>query len=119
MQGRYSDAFAADLKGIAPEASTQDLASLRSAFETGGWKAYQEARVRFLLRRSTGKCEMNPVAMSYVHLGKPSEAIRWFDRDVTNRCGRTVFDLASDPRLDSIRDDQRFRTLLSRVKLPH
>ena len=119
MQGRYSDAIEADLKDIAAQASPQDIASLRSSFRVGGWKAYQEARVKVLLPRSMSECEMNPLAMSYVSLGNTSEAIRWFGHDLSNRCGRTVFDLASDPRLDPIRGDPRFRALLRRINLPY
>jgi hypothetical protein len=119
IQGRYSDAFAADLKDSASELSPQDIDSFRSAFATGGWKAYQEARVKFLLPRSMSECHMNPLAMSYVRLGNLTEAFRWFNRDLDNRCGRTVFDLSSDPRLDKIRQDPRFTALLHRVNLPH
>ena len=62
---------------------------------------------------------MNPIAMSYVRLGNLTEALRWFKRDIDNHCGRTVFDLAADPRLDKMRADDRFRALLRRVNLPH
>jgi TolB-like protein/DNA-binding winged helix-turn-helix (wHTH) protein/Tfp pilus assembly protein PilF len=119
MQGQYSDAFAADMKEMAPELSPGDVHSFRSAFEAGGWKGYQEARVKYLLPRSVNKCYANYLAMSYVRLGNPAEAFRWFNRDLDNDCGRTVFDLSSDPRLDKIRGDERFRNLLRRVHLPH
>ena len=118
VQGRYSDAFAADLKDMAPAFSPQDVAVFRAAFKNGGWMAYQEARVKFLLPGSEGECHMNPLAMSYVRLGRMDEAFRWLNRDLDNRCGRTVFDLSSDPRLDSIRSDPRFGALLRRVNLP-
>jgi tetratricopeptide (TPR) repeat protein len=118
MQGRHSDAFAADMKELASELSPQDVSSFRSAFETGGWKGYQEARVKYLLSRPM-KYDTNDLAMSYVRLGNITEAVRWFNRDLDNCCGRTVFDLSSDPRLDKIREDPRFTTLLHRANLPH
>ena len=118
MLGHYGDAFAADRKDLASELSLREISLLQSAFETGGWKAYQEARVKYLLPRSPSQCYMNPVAMSYVRLGDLTEAFRWFDRDLDNRCGRTVFDLSSDPRLDKIRQDPRYTALLHRVNLP-
>jgi TolB-like protein/DNA-binding winged helix-turn-helix (wHTH) protein len=117
--GRYNDALAADLKDLASDASPQDINSFRSAFQTGGWNGYQEARVKYLLPRSAGQCYMNPLAMSYVRLGNLTEAFRWFNRDMDNHCGRTIFDLVADPRLDKIREDDRFRALLRRVNLPH
>jgi TolB-like protein/cytochrome c-type biogenesis protein CcmH/NrfG len=118
MQGRYSDAFAADMKEMTPELSPGEIHSFRSAFETGGWKGYQEARVKYLLARSLNRCYPNYLAMSYVRLGNPAEAFRWYNRDLDNHCGRTVFDLSSDPRLDKIREDPRFTALLHRANLP-
>jgi TolB-like protein/DNA-binding winged helix-turn-helix (wHTH) protein/Tfp pilus assembly protein PilF len=119
MQGRYSDAVAADIKELASELSPQDVGFFRSAFETGGWKGYQEARVKYLLPRSMNHLYMNDLAMSYVRLGNITEAFRWFNKDLDNCCGRTVFDLSADPRLDKIRSDERFRDLLRRVHLLH
>jgi TolB-like protein/DNA-binding winged helix-turn-helix (wHTH) protein len=119
VQGRYNDALSADLKDLASELSPLDVNSFRSAFQTGGWKSYQEVRVKYLLPRSVGQCYMNPLAMTYLRLGNLTEAFRWFNRDMDNHCGRTVFDLVADPRLDKIREDDRFRALLRRVNLPH
>lgn len=119
LQGRYGDALAADIKDLGSELSAGDIKEFRSAFEHGGWKRYQEARVKFLLPRSTQECQMNPIALSYVRLGNLTEAFRWFNRDLDHLCGKTVFDLASDPRLDAMRADARFAVLLRRVNLPH
>ena len=116
MLGRYSDAFAADMKGMASELSPEDIKSFRSAFETGGWKGYQEARVKYLLPRSLSQCY---IAMGYLRLGNLTETFRWLNRDLDNRCGTTVFDLSADPRLDKIREDPRFTALLHRANLPH
>jgi tetratricopeptide (TPR) repeat protein len=119
MLGRYSDAFAAEMKDMASELSPGDAESFRSGFANRGWKGYQEARVKYLLRRPMGECQMNPLALSYLSLGKVDETFRWLNRDLDNRCGKTVFDLSSDPRLDKIRQDPRFTALLHRINLPH
>ena len=116
MLGRYDDAFAADMKDFGPELAPRDIRSFHSAFETGGWKSYQEARVKYLLPRSMSDCHMNPISMSYLRLGQVDETFRWLNRDLDNRCG--TFDIASDPRLDTIRNDRRFTALLHRVNLP-
>jgi TolB-like protein/DNA-binding winged helix-turn-helix (wHTH) protein len=118
MLGRYGDAWTADMKDLAWEFSPEDINSFRFAFETGGWKGYQEARVKYLLPRSLSECYMNPLAISYLRLGNLTEAFRWLNRDLENHCGRTVFDLSSDPRLDKIREDPRFTALLHRANLP-
>jgi TolB-like protein/DNA-binding winged helix-turn-helix (wHTH) protein/cytochrome c-type biogenesis protein CcmH/NrfG len=118
VQGRYSEAFAADLKILPPDISAQDINSFRLAFATGGWKAYQEARIKYFLLRSDLEYRSNILAMSYVRLGNPTEAFRWFNRDLDDHYN-IVFDLSADPRLDTIRSDERFRHLLRRVNLPH
>jgi hypothetical protein len=56
VQNRYCEALAADLKDMASELSPQDINTFRSAFATGGWKAYQESRVKFLLTHSVNEC---------------------------------------------------------------
>ncbi len=117
VKGLYSEALAADLKDMASELTPQNINTFRSAFATGGWKAYEEARVKFLLPRSMNECDM--LAMSYVRLGNSTEAFRWFNRDLDNHCTMTVFDLSADPRLDEIRQDPRFTALLHRSNLPH
>ena len=119
VQSRYSEALAADLKDMVSELSPQVINTFRSAFAIGGWKGYQEARVKFLLPRSMNQCDINPLAMSYVRLSNLTEAFRWFNRDLDNHCSMTVFELSADPRLDKIRGDERFRDLLRRVHLPH
>jgi serine/threonine protein kinase/tetratricopeptide (TPR) repeat protein len=115
--GRYGDAFAEDMKVMASKLSPAEIASFRSAFETRGWKGYQEARVKYLLSRSMKGCIPNSLAMSYLSLGNVDEAFRWLNRALDNRCG--TFDMSSDPRLDKIREDPRFTVLLHRVNLPH
>ncbi len=114
MLGRYDDAFAADMKVMASELSPGDVESFRSAFETGGWKGYQEARVKYLLHRSGSQCD---ISLSYLRLGNVNEAFRWLNRGMDD-CGG-AFGLLADPRLDKIRDDPRFTALLHRVNLPH
>jgi hypothetical protein len=112
VKGQYGDAVAAELTYTEPP---PDAAALRTAFETGGWRAYQEARVRYLLPRSALECSKTP-AMSYLRLGNRAEAFRWLNHAVDNHCD--ILAWASDARLDPIREDERFRALLRRVHLP-
>jgi TolB-like protein/DNA-binding winged helix-turn-helix (wHTH) protein/tetratricopeptide (TPR) repeat protein len=120
LLGLYNDAFAADMKVLASELSSGDIQAFRSAFETRGWKGYQETRLKYLQSRSLSNCymSMNSLAMSYLRLGNIAEAFRRLSRDLDNRCGTTVFDLSADPRLDKIREDPRFAALLHRANLP-
>jgi len=117
IQGRYSEALAADLKAVASKVSPQEVDSFRLAFATGGWKAYQKARIKVFLPKSILQCRSNFLAMGYLRLGNLTEAFRWFNRDLDNHCN-ILFDLSADPRLDKVRGDERFRALLRRVHLP-
>ena len=54
------------------------------------------------------------VATAYVLLGKGDQAFRWFDKAVEDRSDCMVM-LVVDPRLDSIRSDSRFPSLVRRV----
>jgi TolB-like protein/DNA-binding winged helix-turn-helix (wHTH) protein/Tfp pilus assembly protein PilF len=56
------------------------------------------------------------VATAYVLLREKDQAFRWFDKAVEERSDCMVA-LAVDPRLDSLRSDQRFQDLQRRVGL--
>ena len=56
------------------------------------------------------------VGTAYVMLGKGEQAFRWFDKAIEDRSDCMVM-LVVDPRLDSIRSDTRFPSLVRRVGL--
>jgi hypothetical protein len=56
------------------------------------------------------------VGLTYVALGLPDLAIDWFDRASQERCARFSFMANGDPRLEGLRSDPRFETLLSRMR---
>ena len=117
MEGRYADAVAADLKDHTELLSAQ-VDSLRSTFQTGGWKAYQETKVKIIpLPRAMSPCAGADLGLSYLSLGDLTEALRWLNRQVDERCA--VPPKAADPRLDPIRSDPRFIALLKRMNFPH
>jgi tetratricopeptide (TPR) repeat protein len=119
VEGRYEDAVAARLKDLTAYRtpfSPAEVDSLRSAFETGGWKAYQEARVKILLPRAMGPCASRDLSMSYLSLDNLTEAFRWFNHLADEQCESF---LAADPRSDPIHTDPRYTALLHRMNLPH
>jgi TolB-like protein/DNA-binding winged helix-turn-helix (wHTH) protein/tetratricopeptide (TPR) repeat protein len=117
VEGRYADAMAADLKNIT-DLSPAEVDSHRSAFENGGWKAYQKTLVKVWLPRSTKPCGGWELSMTYLRLGDSTEAFRWFNRQVDEHCP-SVLTLSIDPRFDTIRKDAPYSALLSRMHLPH
>lgn len=118
LQGQYDKAMEADLN-LYRDLTPQDRASLRSKFETGGWKAFQEAEVHKFLPRAVVPCTYwGPLAMNYLRLGKFTEAFHWFNRQLDEHCPGVIWRTA-DPRLDPVRKDPRYTALLRRMNLPH
>jgi TolB-like protein/DNA-binding winged helix-turn-helix (wHTH) protein/Tfp pilus assembly protein PilF len=114
VEGRYNDAVVAYLKSFDP--SPVDLDSLRSAFERGGWKAFQETQIKLLLARAANSCsDADNLARSYIRLGNSTEGFRWLNRQLDEHCENFF---AADPRFDSIRADPRYTALLRRMNLP-
>ena len=119
IKGSYAEAVGADLKQFIHLLSQADVDSLRSAFETGGWKGYQADRVKLLTRRTPNDTGLwDSIALSYLRLGNITEAFHWFNREADEHSPYLLF-LQVDPRTDNIRNDPRYAALLSRMSLPH
>jgi len=91
-------------------AGSEEIASLRRAFASGGWPA--------VLRVSLG-AQTKPtmeVAGTLAQLGEKEKAFETLDLMITNRRVMIVH-MDSDPRLDPLRRDPRFEQLAKRVGL--
>jgi hypothetical protein len=118
VRGRYADAVDAELGGVASTLPPEEVRALRSAFATGGWKSYQQTRIRFLLRRSNDPCASMDLGHHYLMLGDSPDAFRWFQRAADEHCV-LVHHLAADARLDPYRHDSHYLALQDRLNLPH
>jgi tetratricopeptide (TPR) repeat protein len=58
------------------------------------------------------------IALLYAGLGDKDVAFEWLERAYTERSAFNLMTLAVEPRLDSLREDPRFRDLLRRMNLP-
>ncbi len=58
------------------------------------------------------------VALIYVGLGDKEEALRWLEKDFSDRDGWNIGFINVDPLLDPLRDDPRFRALAQKVLGP-
>jgi tetratricopeptide (TPR) repeat protein len=59
-----------------------------------------------------------PIALVHVGLSQKDAALEWLDRAVAER--HTGYYLPSaDPLYDRLRSDERFRTMMQRMRLPH
>jgi hypothetical protein len=92
------------------------LAVLRKAYETGGAKAYWLAHVELLKARSK-RTYVSPIfiAFDYAELRDNEKALDWLEKAYVDRSG-WLLELNVDPSWDNIRTDQRFKSLVNRVK---
>jgi serine/threonine protein kinase/Tfp pilus assembly protein PilF len=87
--------------------------------------AGERAEAQKVLRNLENLCETSSVdrgayhlAMSYAALNERDLAFEWFDKAIENRDSWVVW-LPTEPKLDKLRDDERFNDLLRRTNRAH
>lgn len=122
LHGRYAEAIdklrvSAEHPGRMPPA----LAMLAYAYAKSGDESSALAILEELkrLRENPGRGYAPPLLIAYVYegLGKTDEALDWLDKAVLERDGWLVY-LNSFPRFESLRNEARFKDILSRLNLP-
>jgi serine/threonine-protein kinase len=115
--GRVEDGIAAyrralELTGADPDRTPY----LALAYALAGDHAEARRRLDVLLappRRSPSWS----IASIYLALGERERALDWLEKGIEER-GRAMVMLGTHPRFDELRDEPRFRTLVSELKLP-
>ena len=113
---RWDDAERTDLQQLALTFTEAKLARLSMAYQRGGWKAYQAAKIDLIGRQPTNGCDLYEVGESYIRLGNPDRAFSWLGRGIEAGCF-LADSLPVDPLLDAIRSDPRFPDLLKMAHL--
>ena len=117
-------------KGLYPEAvdafknavtlsreSTYTLASLAHGYASAGDKARAREILSRLRELSKAKyVSAYEIAEVYISLGEIESAFEWLEKAYEERSRALVF-LKVEPRLDPIRSDPRFKTLLDKMNL--
>jgi TolB-like protein/Tfp pilus assembly protein PilF len=116
MSHRYDDAERTDLVDLGVTIATVKLAPLRAAYQRGGWKSYQAARIKLLADQPRNGCDLYEVGESYLRLGDRDRALSWLARGEEAGCFWADA-LPVDPLLDDIRGDPGFVELLKGVRL--
>jgi TolB-like protein len=116
MSGNLTEAEKSDLLLIGAAFPNADLAPLRLAYQQGGWKAYQSARIEVFKRQAREGCDFYEVGEGYIRLGDGDHAYPWFERAIQQGCFWSD-SLKVDPLLDNFRNDPRYQELLRRVHL--
>jgi serine/threonine-protein kinase len=117
--GRYDEAIALYENKIALDPSTQDLAQILGyAYARAGRKSEALEIIRKI--DELGKkqyVERFSAATIYAALGEKDKAFAELEKSFANR-DWGIARLSSDPLVDPLRDDPRFKDLLRRMKLP-
>jgi TolB-like protein/Tfp pilus assembly protein PilF len=113
---RLDEAERTDLQLFAITTPETKLARLRLAYQRGGWKAYQTARIDLIGKQPRNGCDLYEIGESYIRLGNPDRAFSWLGRGIEAGCF-WADSLPVDPLLDAIRSDPRFPDLLKMAHL--
>jgi TolB-like protein/Tfp pilus assembly protein PilF len=119
QKAMFAEATAEFHKGISLSGSKPVyLAALAHAYALSG----REAETRGVLEELEIKAKHRyvpayEIGVVYAGLREPEQAFAWLERAYEERGGWIGY-LKVDPRLDSLRSDARFRTLLRRIGLP-
>jgi TolB-like protein/cytochrome c-type biogenesis protein CcmH/NrfG len=114
--GRLQEAERSDLRSLSINFPGAGLEPLRLAWERGGWRAYQSARIHLIAPRAHFPCDYYDVGESYLRLGDRDHAFRWITRGIEEHCFWADM-IQVDPVLDDLRGDPRYPDLLRRMHL--
>lgn len=109
QRGRFDDAHAELERALAISRGEPHVVAALGALERS------QARLEALAELSLTR-DVSPVHFATVHvaLGETDQALEWLARGVEARSGWLVY-LATEPRFDPLRADERFDGILSRV----
>jgi DNA-binding winged helix-turn-helix (wHTH) protein/TolB-like protein/Tfp pilus assembly protein PilF len=100
------------LLGASPKTSEE----LKRGYEKGGMNGYRRQALNLLKERiEGGAVAPYPVAVLYACLGENDRAFQWLGKAFDDRSVWVAY-LRYDPRLDALRAEPRFQTLLKRIE---
>jgi hypothetical protein len=90
-----------------------ELAGLHTAFEKDGLRGFWLEQFKRNASKPDWPCWQ---AIFYAHLGDNERAIQMLEQSFDRRCDGLQF-LKTNPVFDPLRDDPRYRELISKLKL--
>ena len=120
VRGKLLDALSEYQKAIEMSDGDQGLTvSLAHAYLAVGKRAEGENILRDLERQESKGAFVSPymIATIYAGLGQKDRAFEFLEKAYLERALDLTWFLKADPRIDSLRSDPRFQSLLRRVGL--
>ncbi len=114
MKGMRREAVEYDLASLEPKRYAEDVASLRRAYQAGGWRAYWQLRLEQLARQPERECTAYEKAVDYLRLGERELATAQLQQAFNQHCYWMEM-IGADPRFDPLRTETRFKVLASRM----
>jgi len=117
--GRRAEAIAEYEKAVQMSGRDQDASAMPAhAYAVAGRRAEAETILREYEQKTDGYVSPYMIATIYAGLGNKERAFELLDKAYRERCLDLVWQLKADHRVDSLRSDPRFQTLLRNVGFP-
>jgi TolB-like protein/DNA-binding winged helix-turn-helix (wHTH) protein/Tfp pilus assembly protein PilF len=116
MKGMGEQAVIADLRNFTLPDRKRWNDRLEAAYRSGGRKAYWETRIKFLQTIPDSPCHGAEMAKFYVRSGENEKALEGLNQSLNERCGSLPM-MRTDPLLDPLRGDPRFKKMLEKFNL--
>lgn len=118
QKGLHAEAVTQNLKAREVRGdSPADLAAMREAYASSGWKGYCQKRIDLAIESSKqGYVSPGLLALYYAALGDQQQTLSWLEKAFEVRSSSMTW--LKDPWFDGLRADPRFQDLVRRVGLP-
>ena len=116
MKGKPEQAVMADLRNFSLPDGKRLHDRLDAAYRSGGQKAYWETRIKSLRALPDSPCSAAGIARIYVLAGENDKALENLNRALNEGCFWLSM-MKTEPILDPLRGDPRFKDMLKKVNL--
>jgi DNA-binding winged helix-turn-helix (wHTH) protein/TolB-like protein len=116
MEGKPQQAVIADLRNFSLPDEKRFHDRLDAAYRSGGQKAYWETRIKSLRALPDSPCSAAGIARIYVLAGEKDKALESLNRAFNEGCFWFSM-MKTEPILDPLRGDPRFKDMLKKVNL--
>ena len=110
QQGLYDDAVKHDMLALQQSLSPPEIANLRRAYRQTGWKGYWRARLETMPPASQIGCRRYTAGLAALRTGDRDLALQSLRQAAEEHCFWLGM-VHTDPALDSLRGDPRFREI--------